>query len=121
MIRRPPRSTLFPYTTLFRSRERPRRGFDEQILHEAKAPVLARFEAAHDRVFRLMEVLRGVPIGRVVAAADVTALEAEPQVHPLVAARQTLLTAVRRLRLDVADLREMLAWLGHAGSSSLHY
>src|SRR2546430_10343651 len=25
MIRRPPRSTLFPYTTLFRSREEPRR------------------------------------------------------------------------------------------------
>src|SRR2546426_9270023 len=27
MIRRPPRSTLFPYTTLFRSRPRDRRGF----------------------------------------------------------------------------------------------
>src|SRR3712207_9327104 len=27
MIRRPPRSTLFPYTTLFRSRERFGRGF----------------------------------------------------------------------------------------------
>src|SRR3712207_8053155 len=27
MIRRPPRSTLFPYTTLFRSYELPRRGF----------------------------------------------------------------------------------------------
>src|SRR2546430_8089423 len=26
MIRRPPRSTLFPYTTLFRSRRRSRRG-----------------------------------------------------------------------------------------------
>src|SRR2546425_8171044 len=26
MIRRPPRSTLFPYTTLFRSREREERG-----------------------------------------------------------------------------------------------
>src|SRR3712207_8301773 len=26
MIRRPPRSTLFPYTTLFRSRRRPRSG-----------------------------------------------------------------------------------------------
>src|SRR5438309_3544412 len=26
MIRRPPRSTLFPYTTLFRSRPPPRRG-----------------------------------------------------------------------------------------------
>src|SRR2546430_10180213 len=27
MIRRPPRSTLFPYTTLFRSRESPRKGW----------------------------------------------------------------------------------------------
>src|SRR5256885_8177641 len=31
MIRRPPRSTLFPYTTLFRSQKRPR--------HEARDPV----------------------------------------------------------------------------------
>src|SRR3712207_7958164 len=29
MIRRPPRSTLFPYTTLFRSQRRDRRGPDE--------------------------------------------------------------------------------------------
>src|SRR2546422_4627774 len=33
MIRRPPRSTLFPYTTLFRSRPQPaRRGRSRQIL-----------------------------------------------------------------------------------------
>src|SRR2546430_7321230 len=33
MIRRPPRSTLFPYTTLFRSRgERPRRGIARAFL-----------------------------------------------------------------------------------------
>src|SRR3712207_7300939 len=32
MIRRPPRSTLFPYTTLFRSRERRRRGHREERL-----------------------------------------------------------------------------------------
>src|SRR3712207_8107250 len=32
MIRRPPRSTLFPYTTLFRSRERVRRRpFDPRV------------------------------------------------------------------------------------------
>src|SRR3712207_8439083 len=33
MIRRPPRSTLFPYTTLFRSRERPQveRGGHRQV------------------------------------------------------------------------------------------
>src|SRR5688572_32271710 len=30
MIRRPPRSTLFPYTTLFRSRLRPQAGHDAQ-------------------------------------------------------------------------------------------
>src|SRR3712207_8120540 len=33
MIRRPPRSTLFPYTTLFRSLERPR-----QRLHAGRVP-----------------------------------------------------------------------------------
>src|SRR6266446_8448459 len=33
MIRRPPRSTLFPYTTLFRSRRNPHRG------HRSQAPV----------------------------------------------------------------------------------
>src|SRR3712207_7620543 len=32
MIRRPPRSTLFPYTTLFRSRDRPGAG---GLLHRA--------------------------------------------------------------------------------------
>src|SRR5258708_31044794 len=36
MIRRPPRSTLFPYTTLFRSRERP-------------ALLLSRLEVRHHR------------------------------------------------------------------------
>src|SRR3712207_9419937 len=52
MIRRPPRSTLFPYTTLFRSnypfmevREgsmgRPMPGWDVQILDEDERPVPA--------------------------------------------------------------------------------
>src|SRR2546427_7105056 len=40
MIRRPPRSTLFPYTTLFRSLpargRRRRRGLDERADHEAR-------------------------------------------------------------------------------------
>src|SRR2546428_10391395 len=31
MIRRPPRSTLFPYTTLFRSSKTPRYGFEGPI------------------------------------------------------------------------------------------
>src|SRR6267378_4789747 len=38
MIRRPPRSTLFPYTTLFRSRQRPARRFEDQLrLRDAAA------------------------------------------------------------------------------------
>src|SRR3712207_8328721 len=32
MIRRPPRSTLFPYTTLFRSPERPGHGLEGRIV-----------------------------------------------------------------------------------------
>src|SRR6266496_5461006 len=40
MIRRPPRSTLFPYTTLFRSRRRPPRSAVHQREH-APAQVLA--------------------------------------------------------------------------------
>src|SRR5256885_8619782 len=38
MIRRPPRSTLFPYTTLFRSREQRRRSHDplDRGLHEGR-------------------------------------------------------------------------------------
>src|SRR5256885_9745218 len=39
MIRRPPRSTLFPYTTLFRSRDAP--GVDLDV-HEVRAAVLGR-------------------------------------------------------------------------------
>src|SRR2546430_15143817 len=50
MIRRPPRSTLFPYTTLFRSREEPM----ERVGRHALEPVLLGaleelLEAAHAR------------------------------------------------------------------------
>src|SRR2546430_8251897 len=43
MIRRPPRSTLFPYTTLFRSRE-PRAGADDRpdVAHAAASQRPAR-------------------------------------------------------------------------------
>src|SRR6266480_6390523 len=37
MIRRPPRSTLFPYTTLFRSPRRPRRGRARPLLRRRHA------------------------------------------------------------------------------------
>src|SRR5687767_15608733 len=43
MIRRPPRSTLFPYTTLFRSRGRPGRGLLPALGSRAR-PFLLRSE-----------------------------------------------------------------------------
>src|SRR3712207_8146531 len=63
MIRRPPRSTLFPYTTLFRSE-----GFDQRVL-------------------RGVEVLGGVLVLGRVAASDVAAGQTQAQMHPPVAGR----------------------------------
>src|SRR2546421_1379374 len=45
MIRRPPRSTLFPYTTLFRSCEREERRFRGARLHQRGARRSRRQEA----------------------------------------------------------------------------
>src|SRR5215813_7169054 len=60
-------------------------------------------------MLRLMEVLRRVPVLRIVAAADVAALHAEPQMHPVVAHREALLAALGA-RLDVPiDSGEMRA------------
>src|SRR5690349_25148654 len=44
MLRRPPRSTLFPYTTLFRSRARTHRRASDQS--DRRAPTLERRAAA---------------------------------------------------------------------------
>src|SRR2546425_5567721 len=49
MIRRPPRSTLFPYTTLFRSRDR-RRHPHRRALGNAGAPLLREDRAAPRRL-----------------------------------------------------------------------
>src|SRR5438094_7631303 len=59
MIRRPPRSTLFPYTTLFRSRTRPWRG--RRAARRSPPPPSARSEehtselqSPYDLVCRLL-------------------------------------------------------------------
>src|SRR2546422_2123655 len=46
MIRRPPRSTLFPYTTLFRSM---RRGFDARISLHSLMNLRTSFTSSSDR------------------------------------------------------------------------
>src|SRR5438105_6501310 len=51
MIRRPPRSTLFPYTTLFRSAD-PVRALQHALYRAAKVDPGRRFHALRDKVFR---------------------------------------------------------------------
>src|SRR3712207_8888451 len=76
MIRRPPRSTLFPYTTLFRSLDRHARRFP---LHHA----LVRGRGAPDEVARprdpslQLAVARGLLGDALVARDGVLALEAD--------------------------------------------
>src|SRR3712207_8141752 len=64
MIRRPPRSTLFPYTTLFRSREL-------HVVARAPDAGVAANAVAHAGVGRQRDAGTGVrPCGRRDAAAD---------------------------------------------------
>src|SRR2546429_6510026 len=61
MIRRPPRSTLFPYTTLFRSRADP--GISEQVPGAANAPSRLEDRVALVRTTRL-QVTCGTDAGQ---------------------------------------------------------
>src|SRR5437899_64443 len=65
---------------------------------EAPAPPLARLVRLEDRMPRLHEVAGGVPVQRIVAAADVSTVQAEAEVHPLPPDRHALLAATRSRR-----------------------
>src|SRR5438034_4958184 len=56
MIRRPPRSTLFPYTTLFRSRRDA--GHEDRVLDEGRIALLVDHLAVVRRDLRPVEVER---------------------------------------------------------------
>ena len=90
-----------------------RRRLEPELIDITPAPVLARLEAAHNGVLGFVKVLGGVTVGRIVAAADVTAFETEPQMHPLVAGLDAFLAPLRRLGRDIVNLRDMLALLRH--------
>src|SRR6266498_5286460 len=58
MIRRPPRSTLFPYTTLFRSRANERGELGGQVLQAGLIRVRQGDCSSRDLTARLLEPLR---------------------------------------------------------------
>src|SRR2546430_3759252 len=77
MIRRPPRSTLFPYPTLFRSRE-PRR-----LLRDDRPGAVQLIEPRDERDHQPdVRVLRGTQRRTHLRAEDVGAVEAHPDRAP---------------------------------------
>src|SRR3712207_8778488 len=77
MIRRPPRSTLFPYTTLFRSRERLVPTQEQPVAQRERAvavhPVVGDDRVAHRRITLVEPLLvhldRRAPVREVVPGA----------------------------------------------------
>src|SRR5690349_14104252 len=95
------------------------RDLEGHVVLVAPPPVLTRLVRLHDRVTGGVVVGGGVPAGRRVAAADVPAGHADPQVHPAAAGGEALDAAVAG-RLDVPGAVEVGAdFLGHAGVPSV--
>lgn len=88
---------------------------NDGLIYVAPAPAFPRLEGLDDGVVRGVVVLGGVSVGRIVAAADMAARPAEPQVDPSVAALEAFLAALGRPRLNVLYLVEMSAG-GHGCS-----
>src|SRR3712207_9446257 len=61
MIRRPPRSTLFPYTTLFRSRRDARPGATRDSAEEILRERFARGDISAEEYEKTMKAMRETP------------------------------------------------------------
>ena len=85
---------------------------DDALVDVAPLPRLARLQRSHDGVAAFGGVLAGVLVLRRIAAADLAAREAEPQVHPGVAHAHALAAGQVVGRHDL-DLVEVLANDGH--------
>src|ERR1700680_5144642 len=88
------------------------RQVEQHFIDIAPAPALRRIVALDDRMLGGVEMFGGVLVGGIVAAADMAASAADPQMQPYAAALQAFL-ATERARRDVADATEMRAMLGH--------
>ena len=92
--------------TILRCRPIPE--IEGRFVDVAPAPALRRIVALDDRMPGGVEVGGGVPAGRLVAAADMAAGAADPQMQPLASALQALLAA-ERTRRDVLDAGDVAA------------
>ena len=71
------------------------RKLEEELVRVTPSPVLIRLEGLNDRVVGGVEMLGGMLILRIVAAADMPAFKADSQVYPGVADSQAILAPIR--------------------------
>src|ERR1700722_19993408 len=88
------------------------RQIEQYLINVTPAPSFRRIVALDDRMLGGVEMLGRVLVGGIVAAADVAARAADPQMQPLAADLQAFLTT-ERARRDGANSREMAASLCH--------
>src|SRR3712207_7529095 len=83
MIRRPPRSTLFPYTTLFRSlqRHQVRQGLDDGDVDAERLPGAGELAADDTAAQDDRRGGHAVPVERVVAGDDPCAVDVRSEEH----------------------------------------
>lgn len=80
---------------------------DFYVIHETVSPVFAGLKRLNNRVSAVGGVLPCVTIRGRIAATDMTARKADPQVEPAAADAQAVLTASRGRRRYVANLRDV--------------
>lgn len=89
-----------------------------ELIDVAPAPILAGLKRLDDRMRGVMKVLGGVLVFRRIAAANVSALQAQSQVDPTVPHFQALLAAMSAWR-DLPDLIKVRTRFH--GLSSINY
>jgi hypothetical protein len=93
-------------------------GFEHHFIDVAPEPILAGLNGLNNRMFRSMKMLGGVLVFGTVAAADVAALLAEPEMDPGVAHFEAFFAAVN-FRFNVANLIGVRTDVSHCASSVL--
>src|SRR3712207_3295837 len=105
MIRRPPRSTLFPYTTLFRSTAEFRARFSRsgQFIMLSNRELRVRVFEIFDQTFAVTYVLRTIAVVVAVVGICLT-------LTTLITERSRELGVLRAIGASVRQLRRLLLW-----------
>src|SRR5207244_12474106 len=87
--------------------------FQHNFVDVAPHPVFARLLRADYGMLGSVKMLRGVPVLRGIATADMAASQAQAQMHPTVSHLEALFAALT-LRFNFANLVNMRAGIGNS-------